>query len=62
MGLGLYFELGRSWPELRRRIVFMTGDTLTASVADFLRETTAPVLEKPMQVEALLRAVEQALA
>ena len=40
----------------------MTGDTLTASVAGFLRETNAPVLEKPMQVEALLRAVEQALA
>jgi CheY-like chemotaxis protein len=46
-GPGLYRELGARFPEMQRRIFFVTGDTLGTGVRNFLDETRAPVIEKP---------------
>ncbi len=46
-GPGLYRELGARFPEMQRRIFFVTGDTLGSGVRNFLDETGAPVVEKP---------------
>lgn len=46
-GPALYRAIEERWPALAARCVFLTGDTLTSEVADFLRRTQRPVIEKP---------------
>jgi len=54
-------EVQRLHPELARRFVFVTGDTLSPSTAAFIRSIGAPVLAKPFELEELVRAVSHAL-
>jgi len=46
-GPGLYRELGKRHPELRQRMIFVTGDTMSAETRAFLSKTGAPCLNKP---------------
>jgi two-component system NtrC family sensor kinase len=46
-GRELWFALKERHPHLLPRLAFITGDTLSSSVAPFLRDTGAPSLEKP---------------
>jgi PAS domain S-box-containing protein len=46
-GPELYGRLSEVRPQLLPKIAFVTGDTLGASMADFLRDSGRPVLEKP---------------
>jgi CheY-like chemotaxis protein len=46
-GRELWFALKERHPHLLPRLAFITGDTLSPSVAPFLRDTGAPSLEKP---------------
>jgi PAS domain S-box-containing protein len=55
-GPGLYRHLAIRHPRLLDRICFVTGDTLSEGVRDFLNETGVPVLEKPYE-PADLRAM-----
>src|SRR5690606_21291483 len=46
-GTALYDMLSSEHPELVPRLAFVTGDTLSANVANFLRRTGVPHLAKP---------------
>jgi len=46
-GPALYREIVRCWPELAERVIFVTGDALSATVQGFLAESGRPLLEKP---------------
>ena len=60
-GPGLYHEIERRYPRLRRRIIFLTGDTLSAWTDDFLAHTEASSLSKPFVPGEVRRAVQRAL-
>jgi len=56
-GTAFWRALKLSHPELTSRIAFITGDTLSASIAPFLKETGQPWLEKPFTPEQVLELV-----
>ena len=56
-GRALYREIEQQWPDLTGRVVFVTGDTLTANLRDFLKETGRPVIEKPFLPSDVRRVV-----
>ena len=56
-GPALWRMLRERRPGLADRMAFITGDTLSASVAPFLRETGLPWLEKPFTPEQVLALV-----
>jgi PAS domain S-box-containing protein len=59
-GVELYREIAQRHPALRRHVVFVTGDTLTLSTAEFLRETGARSVRKPFSEAELRSAVHAA--
>src|SRR5207245_1539639 len=61
-GPGFYRELQRRRPELLRRLVFITGDALSASMAAFLAEAARPRLPTPFSVPELRASGARALA
>jgi PAS domain S-box-containing protein len=60
-GPGLYAEIGRRFPSLRERIVFLTGDRLNAETREFLERTGAVSLGKPFLVAKVMQAIQRAL-
>jgi CheY-like chemotaxis protein len=58
-GEDFYDAATRTRRELASRFLFMTGDTANPASWRFLRETQAPVLEKPFSEDVLLRAVSE---
>jgi len=54
-GPGLYRAVAARTPDLARRFVFVTGDLLSVEVAGFLKEATAPHIEKPFRRDEILR-------
>ena len=60
-GPGLYRELERRYPELTRRVLFLTGDTLGPDITEFLERTGARSLNKPFALEEARRVVQQVL-
>jgi PAS domain S-box-containing protein len=61
-GPGLWRELKARDPELARRMIFITGDTLGAEASRFLAEAEAPVMEKPLDLAELRRRVSEVAA
>jgi two-component system NtrC family sensor kinase len=53
-GPSVWRELRKQHPQLARRTAFITGDTLSASIGPFLKETGQPCLEKPFTPEDVL--------
>jgi DNA-binding NtrC family response regulator len=53
-GPALWRKLQEKHPALVRRMAFVTGDTLSASITPFLKETGLPCLEKPFTPEQVL--------
>jgi CheY-like chemotaxis protein len=60
-GPGLYRAVEASDPELARKFVFLTGDTLGGAVRDFLDRADRPTLTKPFDFDEVLRVVRDAL-
>ncbi len=60
-GVRLHQIVAERWPALLRRIIFMTGDTVSGDTQRFLQQTGSPSLSKPFTIEALLTAVRQIL-
>jgi CheY-like chemotaxis protein len=60
-GMDFYQALRVRFPDLLRRLVFMSGGALTAKAADFLRGTANPQVDKPFASEDLLRALKLVL-
>ena len=47
-GPALYKILGERWPELIPVLAFITGDTLSSRVKEFLERSGRPFVEKPI--------------
>ncbi len=61
-GPGFYRELERAHPGLVRRIIFLTGDTLSPDISEFLEKSGVPSLNKPFALEEIRRVVQQTVA
>ncbi|MEM7221375.1 MAG: PAS domain S-box protein [Pseudomonadota bacterium] len=61
-GMGLYKELKTMDPGLTERLVFVTGDTLSAGIESFLDAAGCPTIEKPFAPEEVLKTVRDRLA
>ncbi|WP_298192546.1 ATP-binding protein [Novosphingobium sp.] len=61
-GPTMHTWIGHHRPELAGRLAFVTGDTLSGKVADFLAEVDCPVLEKPFTPAALRELIQKMLA
>ena len=61
-GMDVYRELHRSAPALAERLVFLSGGAFTPAAREFVSRVKNPVLQKPVRPEALLAAVDAALA
>jgi DNA-binding NtrC family response regulator len=60
-GPGLYREVARHHPQMIRRMIFVTGDTLGPESAEFLRRSAAPTFGKPFEPDDVRRVIEQVL-
>jgi two-component system NtrC family sensor kinase len=60
-GPGLYREIERSYPGLRRRVIFITGDALSPGTREFLANTEVHSVGKPFVLDEVRRVIRQAL-
>jgi PAS domain S-box-containing protein len=60
-GPGLYHELERHHPALCRRVVFLTGDTLTPETQAFLAGVPVPTVSKPFTLAEIRRITQHML-
>jgi CheY-like chemotaxis protein len=60
-GPSLYWELERRAPLLLRRMIFLTGDTLSPGTREFLETTGAPCLSKPFALNDVREIVQRVL-
>ena len=60
-GPGVYREVMRRYPEIARRFVFITGSAPTLEVTKFLKQTGAPSLSKPFDLDELERMIQKVL-
>jgi CheY-like chemotaxis protein len=61
-GRALYAEIERRWPGRSRHVIFVTGDTLTATLAEFVATSGRPVIEKPFLPSEVRRVVAELIA
>jgi DNA-binding response OmpR family regulator len=60
-GMELYRALLAKAPELRERIIFMTGGAFTPGASEFLQELKEPYLEKPLDPATVLDFIRERL-
>jgi two-component system NtrC family sensor kinase len=60
-GEGFYAELIRRFPELRRRVIFLTGDVLSREKRDFLQQAGTPFLTKPCDLVEMRELVARVM-
>ena len=60
-GPGLYREIERSYPRLRRRLIFVTGDALSPETREFLANTEAHSVGKPFVLDEVRRVILKAV-
>jgi CheY-like chemotaxis protein len=60
-GIELYKRMGEIAVSLQRRVVFITGDTMTPTTQNFLKEAKARCISKPFDVEQLKKDIRQIL-
>ena len=60
-GPGLYRELEQRAPDLLKRMIFLTGDTLSSETSIFLKSADMPYLSKPFRAADVRRVVQQKL-
>jgi two-component system NtrC family sensor kinase len=61
-GETFYEDLMRDFPDMRARIVFLTGDVLSREKREFLERTGAPFLAKPFELGDIRAVVRRVLA
>jgi PAS domain S-box-containing protein len=61
-GAGFYVQVGQRWPEMGRRVVLMIGGGSTEATRRFLEESKVRSLEKPLDMTALGRMLEDVRA
>lgn len=60
-GADVFTWLEQFRPELARKLIFITGDTVNDETASTLRRTGAPFIEKPFRVHQLITMVEETI-
>jgi DNA-binding NtrC family response regulator len=60
-GADVYSWLEKHRPELTRRLIFITGDTVSDDTSTTLKKTGAPFIEKPFRVHQLIEMVAQTI-
>lgn len=60
-GRTLFRRIEQAFPEVITRLMFITGDTLTPSTIEFIRETGRPLLAKPFGLPELIQALGKVL-
>jgi PAS domain S-box-containing protein len=60
-GPGLYQALQQHYPHLLRRVIFLTGDTLSEEARMFLEQTEVPRLSKPFRAVEVRQLVQHVL-
>lgn len=60
-GPGLYAALAEKKPEYINKIIYVTGDTLSPNVHEFLSKTPVPVVEKPYRLIDVQDAIAKLL-
>ena len=60
-GASFYRNVRLKDPALARRIVFITGDTVSPDTRSFLQSVSNPVLSKPFKIGPLRDAIESVL-
>ncbi len=60
-GRELYEIMKKSHPNMAKRVVFITGDVVTADTHDFLVSTGKPYLSKPFNPREIIDVIEKAL-
>lgn len=61
-GIELYRYMQKTAKSLARRVVFITGDTMSTDTMDFLATAGAPYIAKPFDAEQLKKAVDRILS
>ncbi len=60
-GKQLFQFLDEHMPDLKDRVIFLTGDTGNPDTMKFLTEVGRPYLSKPIDIRALLKVLREAL-
>ncbi|HWQ12209.1 MAG TPA: ATP-binding protein [Roseiflexaceae bacterium] len=60
-GAQVYEELARRRPQMTRRLLFISGDTISHSTREFLDAAGCAFLEKPFDVQELVATVQRLL-
>lgn len=60
-GPTMFGHICKEFPEYRQRIVFITGDTLTTFVRDFLQDNPVRFIEKPYTLADVTKAIAEQL-
>jgi len=60
-GIELYRYMQKIAKSLARRVVFITGDTMSKDTTDFAAKTRAPYITKPFDAEQLKRDIDRIL-
>ncbi|MFO1305462.1 MAG: response regulator [Burkholderiales bacterium] len=58
-GRALFQQIRERWPHLASRVVFVTGDTLTPALREFVTTSRRPVIEKPFVPDDVRRVVAE---
>jgi two-component system NtrC family sensor kinase len=58
-GRALYQQIEQRWPGKGGRVIFVTGDTLTSALREFVSESGRPVIEKPFLPSEVRRVVAE---
>jgi two-component system NtrC family sensor kinase len=61
-GAAFYRQVRQRDPQQARRIIFITGDTVSPDTRAFLQRVSNPVLSKPFKIGPLRDAIESVLA
>ena len=61
-GIELYRYMQKTAKSLARRVVFITGDTMSTDTVDFLATTRAPYIAKPFDGEQLKKDIDRILS
>ncbi|MBI1949864.1 MAG: response regulator [Acidobacteria bacterium] len=56
-GQQLFEEIRRRWPDLARRVIFASGDTLHPVAREFLDHSGCPCVDKPFKLEHLASTI-----
>ena len=60
-GIELHHRIERDCPEVLPRLVFSTGDLVSDEAADFARETSCEIIEKPFEFSKLRAMIDRIL-